>query len=247
MSNTVRVEQIGRATLILGDSLEQISDLPTFDALISDPPYSSGGLHAGDRALPTSRKYQQSKVLVKHPDFAGDNRDQRSFFAWSTLWLGRALDRARPGSIAAVFTDWRQLPTTTDAVQAAGWTWRGVVPWDKLRARPMPNRFRAQCEYVVWGTSGARPFANDNEPAYHPGIFSESPPGRDRVHSTQKPVGVMRQLCLAAPAGGVVCDPFMGSGTTGVAALLEGRQFIGIEKDPEIFERACARIREAAA
>jgi site-specific DNA-methyltransferase (adenine-specific) len=56
----------------------------------------------------------------------------------------------------------------------------------------------------------------------------------------------MRYLCrLVAPPGGIILDPFMGSGSTGKAALLEGFRFIGIERDPEYFEVACARIAHA--
>ena len=62
-------------------------------------------------------------------------------------------------------------------------------------------------------------------------------------HATVKPTDLMRYLCrLVTPPGGVVLDPFMGSGTTGKAAILEGMQFIGIEKDPDYFEIAKKRI-----
>jgi DNA modification methylase len=66
-----------------------------------------------------------------------------------------------------------------------------------------------------------------------------------REHPTQKPVPVMRWALLQAQAAQTVCDPFMGSGTTGVACALEGRDFIGIEREPRYFEIACRRIDEA--
>jgi site-specific DNA-methyltransferase (adenine-specific) len=243
----VRVEQIGLATLYLGDCIEIIPQLERFDALICDPPYSSGGMVRGDRMGSTRDKYQSSDVQVEHPEFTGDNRDQRGFHAWSALWLMQALDKCAPGGVAALFSDWRQLPTVTDALQSGGWVWRGIVPWDKVMARPMPNRFRAQCEFVAWATNGPRDFSTDGA-SYHPGILTEKPPTNDdRVHSTQKPVGVMRLLSRIAPPGGIVFDPFMGSGTTGVGAIDEGRIFIGIEKDPRIFDIACKRIDQAQA
>jgi DNA modification methylase len=236
---------IGRATLYLGHCLEIIPQIERFDALVCDPPYSSGGMVRGDRMGSTRDKYQSNDVWVEHPEFTGDNRDQRGFLAWSSLWLMLALDKCAPGGVAALFSDWRQLPTVTDALQSGGWVWRGIVPWDKVMARPMPNRFRAQCEFVAWGTNGPRDFSTENA-SYHPGILTEKPPTNDdRVHSTQKPVGVMRLLCRIAPAGGLILDPFMGSGTTGIGAIDEGRRFIGIEKDPRIFEIACKRIEDA--
>ncbi len=70
--------------------------------------------------------------------------------------------------------------------------------------------------------------------------------GEGNLHPTVKPTALMRYLCrLATPPGGVVLDPFMGSGTAGVAAVQQGFRFIGIERDPEYFEIACARIAEA--
>jgi site-specific DNA-methyltransferase (adenine-specific) len=243
----MKIETIGDATLYLGDTIAILQDLPEFDALLSDPPYSSGGMVRGDRMKSTRDKYQSTDVVNELHEFTGDNRDQRGFMAWASLWLMYALERAKPGAMACLFSDWRQLPTMTDAIQAGGWVWRGIVPWNKEVARPMPNRFRAQCEFVVWATSGPREFdMKDKTAVYHPGILSEKPPaGDDREHSTQKPVGIMETLAEVAPIGGLILDPFMGSGTTGVAAVNRGRRFIGIEKDPRIFDIACRRIEDA--
>jgi site-specific DNA-methyltransferase (adenine-specific) len=69
---------------------------------------------------------------------------------------------------------------------------------------------------------------------------------RKNVHPTVKPTDLMRYLCrLITPPNGVVLDPFMGSGSTGKAAMLEGFQFIGIERDAEYMEIAKARIEAA--
>ena len=54
-----------------------------------------------------------------------------------------------------VFTDWRQLPLTSDALQIAGWTWRGIIPWDKTEScRPQLGLYRNQAEYVLTATHG---------------------------------------------------------------------------------------------
>lgn len=68
--------------------------------------------------------------------------------------------------------------------------------------------------------------------------------GQPRYHSNQKPIDVMR-WCLTFIKGRRILDPYMGSGTTGVACAREGRPFIGIEIDPNHFEVACRRISEA--
>jgi len=70
--------------------------------------------------------------------------------------------------------------------------------------------------------------------------------GEGNSHPTVKPTDLMRYLCrLVTPPGGVVLDPFMGSGTAGVAAVQMGRQFIGIEREPKYFDIACKRIEDA--
>lgn len=68
-----------------------------------------------------------------------------------------------------------------------------------------------------------------------------------REHPTQKPEGVMRWCLIHIPDSKLILDPFMGSGTTGVACVKEGRSFIGIELDEDYFEIACKRIKEAYA
>ena len=67
----------------------------------------------------------------------------------------------------------------------------------------------------------------------------------ERQHPTQKPVPVMRWALLQVPDAQTVCDPFMGSGTTGVACVTEGRTFIGIERESKYFDIACKRIEDA--
>ena len=70
--------------------------------------------------------------------------------------------------------------------------------------------------------------------------------GQQRVHPTQKPIAVMQWCIEMAGMPEVILDPFMGSGTTGVAALRLGRKFIGVEREPKYFDIACRRIEEAA-
>ena len=67
----------------------------------------------------------------------------------------------------------------------------------------------------------------------------------ERYHPTQKPLGVMKWVIDLCPKADTILDPFMGSGTTGVAAIQMGRKFIGIERDPKYFDIACERINNA--
>ncbi len=127
-----------------------------------------------------------------------------------------------------LFTDWRQLPLTTDALQCAGFTWRGVAVWDKTEGvRPQLGRFRNQAEYVVWGSKGAMPLGR-RAPVL-PGVIREPVRKADKHHMTGKPTDLMRQLVRICEAGGRILDPFAGSGTTLLAADAEGYQWTGIE------------------
>jgi len=229
----------------LADALATIAELETasIDGLITDPPYSSGGMVRSDRMAKTTTKYLQSDSANQSlSDFSGDNRDQRAYQYWMALWLAEASRVLKPGAPVMLFTDWRQLPSTTDALQAGGFVWRGIVPWVKPSARPMAGRFTNQAEYVVWGSNGS--MGLDFEAPVLPGFYQANAP-RDREHITQKPVDVMRKLVQIVPAGGVVLDPFLGSGTTAVACLIEGRRVVGIEKVPEFADVSARRIREA--
>jgi len=220
----------GRWVLHHGDALAVLRAMPdaSVDAVITDPPYSSGGFTRGDRSLPPAMKYTMNGTKIERPAFSGDNRDQRSFGYWCALWLGECLRVAKPGAPLCVFTDWRQLPAMTDAVQAGGWVWRGIVVWDKTEAcRPAMGRFAAQCEYVVWGTAG--PSNDDEDVGCLWGVIREPVRMADKHHVTGKPTAVMQRLARICPRAGVILDPFAGSGTTGVAALLEGHRFVGIE------------------
>lgn len=80
--------------------------------------------------------------------------------------------------------------------------------------------------------------------------FSKSPfaglsGGHDRVHPTQKPIDLMKWCINFLPNAQTILDPFLGSGTTGVAAVQMGRKFIGIEREPKYFDIACKRIEDA--
>jgi site-specific DNA-methyltransferase (adenine-specific) len=243
-------------TLHQGDSLAYLPTLPSasVDLLLADPPYSSGGAFRDDRAKGTSEKYQNTETEKEYPEFLGDNRDQMAYYYWSALWMGQASRILKPGRVACIFTDWRQLATTVNAFQVGGFVWRGVIPWNKTEAaRPTKGRFRAQCEYIVWGTAG--PMEQLTE-ACLPGFYSilETTGGytypvnaREKKHVTSKPLPLIRNLLdVLGDTRGVVLDPFMGGGTTGEAAVERGHAFIGCEMSEHYFEIASKAIHEAA-
>jgi site-specific DNA-methyltransferase (adenine-specific) len=229
-----------------GDCLDILPTIPdaSVDAVLVDPPYSSGGLFRGDRAKPADQKYVCDHEVVNfHPGFSGDSRDQRSYAIWCERWLSRCFFLAKSSAVACIFTDWRQIATTIDSLQVAGWIYRGIVAWDKTDgARPTMGRFKAQCEYVVWGSAG--PLSEARGVGCLAGVFRHAP-FRGKRHIAGKPLGLMKDLVEICPVGGTVIDPFMGSGTTGIACVETGRDFIGIEIDPGYFALAERRIKAA--
>jgi site-specific DNA-methyltransferase (adenine-specific) len=238
--------------LLCGDALALLPLLAagSVDLVLTDPPYNSGGRTQSDRTKDTARsKYVSGtgRKGAKHDlaDFTGDNRDQRGYTAWLALLLAHCLAAARPGASLLVFCDWRQLPATSDALQIGGWLWRGIVPWHKPISRPRPGGFKAECEYLLWGSNG--PVDATRNPVYLPGLYSASQPrGAERRHITQKPVPLLADLIKVCPPGGTVLDPTAGSGSTGVAALQTGHPFIGIELSAHYARVAEQRLTGAA-
>lgn len=218
-------------TLYQANALEFLAGLEpqTVDALVTDPPYSSGGLHRGDRTANPREKYCQNGKDLDRESFAGDNRDAHSFARWCVLWLTDAWNALKVGGYGLTFADWRQVPLMTDAFQGGQFIWRGLIAWDKGAGARAPHKgyFRHQAEYVIWGTRGPCPIAT------HAGPFNGVPryPVRqlDKHHMTGKPTPLMCELIQCVPPGGLILDPFAGSGTTAVAAKMTGRRFIGCE------------------
>ncbi|MCD9124033.1 site-specific DNA-methyltransferase [Cupriavidus sp. UGS-1] len=222
------------------DALDLVRSLPaaSVDMLLTDPPYSSGGLHLAQRTRSTSKKYLNSYSQGLYKDFGGECMDQRSWTFWCLSWLSAAHRAIKPGGLVVSFIDWRQLPALTDAVQIAGFTWRGIAVWDKTpgRTRPRKGGMAQQAEFIVWASKGDVGSA----PAYLPGVF----PVRlgEKKHLTEKPIEIARELVRLVPAGGVVCDPFAGSGTFLVAAKEAGLRWIGSELNDHYHALASERL-----
>jgi site-specific DNA-methyltransferase (adenine-specific) len=234
-----------------GEALRLLSDMPSnsVDACVMDPPYSSGGLHLSQRTQSTNDKYQSTGTQLERPEFAGDSRDQRSFTFWLTLVLSECVRVLKPGAPLLVFTDWRQIGATVDAVQAGGATYRSLAVWNKGPAsRPRMGGFRNQAEFIVCGSKGKIDTTIAQQVGCLPGVFTVPVTRAEkRFHITAKPVALMTELVKVCPPGGVILDPFMGSGSSGVAALRTGRRFVGFEMVDEIADVAERRLKDVDA
>lgn len=226
-----------------GDALTVLPELEEAPALIAtDPPYSSGGQFRSDRMRSTVDKYVRSDVIAPGPEFSGDNRDQRAYYAWSTLWMSFALSISKVGTHVAVFTDWRQIATTIDAVQGGGWIYRGIGTWWKPGIRMQRGGLSSSAEYVIWGTCGAWDRGVDYAPQNV--VRCSAIQSADRLHIAEKPEPVLEWLIPLARPGALVVDPFMGSGTALRVAKRLGRRAIGIEIDEAACERAARELSQ---
>jgi len=235
--------QDDRSTIYHGDLLEVLHDLDGIGAIATDPPYSSGGAFRSDRTQQTTDKYVSTSTMAYRHEFAGDNRDQRSFAVWCTMWMAACLRASVPGAPLISFTDWRQLPTLTDAVQAAGWVWRGLSTWWKPAIRMQHGRFSMSAEYLVTASNGPV-IAGRRSPQ---NVFSYPPvPGADKEHIAEKPAPVLLWALGVIPEGATVLDPFLGSGATMVAAKADGLRCIGIDVDERCCEVTARRLAQGS-
>lgn len=236
--NPTYQSECGRVVLYNADTLDVLPHLApgTVDAIVTDPPYSSGGFTRSDKNADPLEKYQHHGNVKQWSTFSGDNRDALSFAYWCDLWLRQSINTLRRGGYCLTFTDWRKLPLMTNNIQAAGLVWRGLIAWDKTQGSRAPHKgyFRHQCEYVVWSTLGPCLKATHDGP--YPGCIREPIRHSEKKHLTGKPISLMAELLRIVEPGGLVLDQFAGSGSTGRAAIRRGLRFIGIERDPHYFE-----------
>lgn len=227
--------------VIEGDCLAAMQALPheSVEAVITDPPYSSGARRDAHKGLRRS----MNRGTEDAEWFATDDLTTNGF-----TWLMRAcaVERARvlvPGGHVLVFIDWRMAAALSGAIESADLRHLGLLVWNKTYFG-MGSCFRNQHELVLHFTKGqhAPPQRRDV------GNVLSHKPIRRGTHPTEKPVALMEDLVsVVAPPGGLVLDPFTGSGATGVAALRLGRRFLGIERDARYAAAARARLADEAA
>ena len=103
--------------ILHGDTLKLVKAFQPgiFDAVITDPPYASGGTKQNERNRTTNQKYSSMSAANALPDFDGDNKDQRSWTHWMAEWLYDVRKACKKGAPICLFIDWRQYPSITDA------------------------------------------------------------------------------------------------------------------------------------
>lgn len=225
MSNPVI---IGDATLYLGDALEILPAIGKVNCIASDLPYrlESGGNTTGEMG---------GKFDKANYDNSGNMVECDVDFSEIMPLMASCLDHGH----AYFMVNNRYIAEAENTALAAGFRFHNWLVWDKSTGTP--NRwYMKNCEFTLFVFRGKAKYINDcgsRQLIRFPNVMNG-------VHETQKPVELFEHyIGNSTNAGDIVLDPFMGSATTGIAAINLGRKFIGIEKDERHFENAIRRMK----
>lgn len=216
---------IGNATLYLGDMLEILPPHRIADAVVTDAPF---GIQDAPIQGPGRTGRRVGAVNDWHSESEWDAEiDPR--------WCHAVCDAA---PIVAWFGHWRKRSEVESAMTLR---LRAEIIWAKdcHVGPPCPVAMRDE-RIWIFGREGIKGQTFETSVWDSPII----PTWQFKHHKNEKPIALMQRL-VAWLGCGTVLDPFMGSGTTGVACQKLGKKFVGIEKDPEHFATACRRIEEA--
>ena len=230
---TYTMRQIGDATLYCGDSRELLRAgvFGPVASMVTDPPY----------ALQNRFGKMRTNVGTRTLQFAFDDKDCTPSVVDCIAECAELVKNA-----VVVFCGAEQSGSIAPALRGKGMTAKHAV-WVKPYPPPPGNGnwWPSAFENIVYGYRKNAYFGDDSHYRCNVFIADSLRYGRAEKngHPTQKPLDLIRYLVrCVTPESGAVLDPYMGSGTTGVAALSLGRTFIGCEISPEFFEIACRRI-----
>lgn len=217
------------------DSLQFMKEIPanSVDAIITDPPYN----------------------ISRDNNFTTMGRAGIDFGEWDkdfdlTSWIKVAEPLLKKGGNIVIFNSWKNMTNITKSLEENGFEVKDLIRWKKTNAMPRnrDRRFITDYEVAVWAVKkGGKWTFNRLSDTYEiPEIVGGLTPKSEKIeggHPTQKPVYVMKWLIeRLTNEGDVVLDPFMGSGTTGVACKNLNRKFIGVELDENYYNIAYNRI-----
>lgn len=230
----MRVETIGDCTLYNGDCLEVMAGLEPVSHVISDPPYEES----------------------THKNIGGIKRNDGGKVTEKLDFV--SVEAIRPQVIKAIepiCDGWALLFCTTegvarwaDEINISALKYKRACAWIKPDSMPQMNgqgpANAIECFVAAWGGSGHARWNAGGKRGVYTHLTNQK--DRDGRHPTEKPIPLMMELLKDfTNPGETILDPFMGSGTTGVACARMGRKFIGVELDPKYFDVACERIRKA--
>lgn len=214
---------IGNATLYLGDCREILPTLPKVDAVITDPPYGVGFKYESHNDNPVGYIEWLWPIIESAESICSEGSP---IFVWQSATNIRKLAEWFP-------REWRLFVAAKNFVQmrptAMQWSYDPVLCWWKGTEKPW-SLGTASKDFTIANTAP---------------VIS-NPSNIEKGHPCPRPLDLMINMVGQWVRPDSVClDPFMGSGTTGVAAVQMDRKFIGIEREPKYFDIACERIENA--
>lgn len=227
------------------EAMKSIGD-NTIDLIITDPPYNLGNF----------MKDRDTNLKKMRDNFFGDaGWDNMDFSEWSKSmeqFFESAARVMKKGGSIIVFMAIIKVETVIKLAEKYGFYYKTTGIWHKKNPMPrnMNLHFVNSTEAWIYFTYKTRTGTfNNNGAVLHDFVETSVTPNGERKygkHPTQKPESLMRHFVdVLSNVDDNILDPFMGSGTTGVAAKKAGRNFIGIELSKEYFDMASQRIQEA--
>jgi len=228
---------MGNIKLYQGDCLEVMDKLVSkgvkVDFILTDPPYG----------------------IAKDNNFNTMGRAGIDFGEWDKnvdlfSWIVKGIELLSKDGSMIVFNSWKNVGEIAKYAESKGLTIKDMLRWEKTN--PMPRnrdrRYIADFEVAVWLTNKNAKWTFNRQdekyqrPKFVGGLTSK---GERTGHMTQKPEYLMEEIIkIHSNCGDIILDPFMGSGTTGVACKNLNRDFIGIELDEKYFNIAKERLKE---
>lgn len=221
--------------LMFGDCIERMKEIPdnSIDCIVTDPPYklTSGGCKSvGNFNIVFNRTNYYGKssgIMFNVPDF--------------NQWLGNVYRILKNGTHFYCMTNDKNLNNIINEALKVGFKEVNILVWDKGMHVPIPY-YMKNIEFILLFRKGnARKINNMGSTSLIKikGILGV------KVHPSEKPIKLMEHFILnSSNKNDIIFDPFMGSGSTGVACVNTNRKFIGIELDDKYYDISCKRIED---
>ena len=221
--------------VICGDCLEVMKGIPdnSVDLIVTDPPYNTG----------MSQKKTSGSTRLSHffdDDYIEEDYQKLVDNCCKEFWRLLKDDKR-----IYIFMNWKEYPRWFYALSYVGFTIKACIVWDKM-IHGLGSQYKYTHEFIIFAVKGNPLIKQPGElSGYYKDIWRVQRMNyKNKEHDTQKPIKIMwMPISHGSDVGEIILDPFIGSGTAGVAAYSLGRKYIGIELNPKYVKIAEARIK----
>lgn len=233
-------------TCYLGNCRDHLGAIQkcSIDLIVTDPPY--GINYRSNRQTVDRRKSVRGEgsIVVRDHYFETIEEDKNLL----TDWLRESYRILKEGSAIYIFAHWTKWGNVFDAAENVGFHNKNMIVLNKSNhgMGDLKGSYAPKHELLLFATKGKHQLRFPQGRINDIWNVSVKFSGTRRFHPNEKPYSwIIPAIENSSDVGAVVLDPFMGSGTTGIAAISMNRKFIGMEKDPEYFKIAEQRIIDA--